>query len=71
MQGRRVVSVTVRPYDNLDILIQRHEEAEKTFDGKLTEFDAHDLRYIGLAFGGPARPISALPLPKAAPQLAN
>jgi hypothetical protein len=49
VQGRRVACVTVRLYDNLDILIERHREAEKTFDGKLTELAAQHLRYIGLA----------------------
>jgi len=49
MQGRGVVLATVRLYNNLDILIQRHEEAQKTFDGKLTEFPAQHFRYIGLA----------------------
>jgi len=49
MQGRGVVPATVRLYNNLDILIQRHEEAQKTFDGKLTEFPAQHFRYIGLS----------------------
>jgi hypothetical protein len=41
MQGWSVlVSPAVRLDDYLDILIKRHEEAEKTFDGELTEFAA-------------------------------
>jgi hypothetical protein len=49
MQGWSVVSATVRLHHNLDILIQRHQEAQKAFDGKLTEFSAQHFRYIGLS----------------------
>jgi hypothetical protein len=48
MQGRSVGAATVRLHDDLNILIQRHEEAEKTFDGELTEFAAQHLRYVRL-----------------------
>jgi len=36
-------------YDNLHVLVERHEEAQKAFHGKLPEFTAQHLRYIGLA----------------------
>jgi hypothetical protein len=49
MQDRGAASATVRPYDDFHILIQGHEETKKTLDGKLTEFAAQHLRYIGLA----------------------
>jgi hypothetical protein len=49
MQGRSVVSVPVRPYDDLHILIERHEKAQKTLDGKLPELPAqHFLIYRAL-----------------------
>jgi hypothetical protein len=49
MQGRAVGSVAERLYDDFDIPIQGHEEAEKPFDGKLAEFAAQHLLHVGLA----------------------
>jgi hypothetical protein len=48
LQGWGVVSVTVRLHDNLHILIERHEEAQKALNRKLPELAAQHLRYIGL-----------------------
>jgi len=39
----------VRFYDDLHILVERHEEAQKALNGKLPELPAQHLRYIGLA----------------------
>jgi hypothetical protein len=39
----------VRLYDDLHILVQRHQEAQKTLNRKLPEIAAQHLRYIGLA----------------------
>jgi hypothetical protein len=49
LQGRGVVSAAVRLYDNLHILVERHQEAQQSFHGKLAELAAQQLRYIGLA----------------------
>jgi hypothetical protein len=39
----------MRFHDNLDILIERHQEAQQAFDGELAELAAQHLRDIGLA----------------------
>ena len=44
-----MVSVTVRLHDNLHILVERYQEAQKAFHGKLPELTAQHLRNIGLA----------------------
>src|SRR5271165_2247327 len=49
LHRRRIVSIPVRFHNNLDILIERHQEAEQAFDGELAELAAQHLRYIGLA----------------------
>src|SRR5580704_958105 len=49
MQRRSVVTATVRLYDDLHVLIQRHEKTQKTLHGKLTELASEHLGYIGLA----------------------
>src|SRR5208283_238235 len=49
LQRSRVVSVTVGLYDNRHILIERHEEAQKALNRKLTKFTAQHLRHIRLA----------------------
>ena len=49
MQGRRVAFVPMRLHDNLDVLIERHEEPEKALNGKLPELAAQHLGNIGLA----------------------
>jgi hypothetical protein len=49
MQCWGVVSVTVGPYDNLHILIERHEKTQKPFDRELPKLPAQHLGYVGLA----------------------
>jgi hypothetical protein len=49
MQGRSVISVSVRLYDNLHILLERHEKAQEAFNGKLAELTAQHFGYIWLA----------------------
>jgi len=49
LQGGSVFPVTVRLYHDLNILIERHKEAQKALNGKLPELAAQHLRYIGLA----------------------
>ena len=49
LQGWGVVSVTVRLHDNFHILVERYQEAQKAFHGKLPELTAQHLRNIGLA----------------------
>ena len=49
MQGWSVVSVTMRLYHDLHILIEGDEEAQKALNGKLPELTAQHLGYIGLA----------------------
>jgi hypothetical protein len=44
-----VFSVAVRLHDNFHILVERYQEAQKAFHGKLTELTAQHLRNIGLA----------------------
>ncbi len=39
----------MRFHNNLDILIERHQEAQQAFDRELAELSAQHLRYIGLA----------------------
>jgi hypothetical protein len=48
MQRRSVVSAPVRPYNDLDILIERDEKAQKAFHRKLAEFASQHLGNIGL-----------------------
>ena len=36
-------------HDNLDILIEPHQQAQQPFDGELAELAAQHLRHIGLA----------------------
>jgi|HubBroStandDraft_6_1064221.scaffolds.fasta_scaffold716468_2 hypothetical protein len=43
MQRGSVFSVTMRLYNDLDILIERHEEAQKALNGELTELTAQHL----------------------------
>jgi hypothetical protein len=40
LQRRCVSCVAVRPYDDLHILIERHEEAQKALNRKLPEIAA-------------------------------
>jgi hypothetical protein len=49
LQSRSIASVTVRLHDNLHILVERYQEAQKAFHGKLPELTAQHLRNIGLA----------------------
>jgi hypothetical protein len=49
LQGRGVVSITVWLHDNLHILVERYQEAQQAFHGKLPELTAQHLRNIGLA----------------------
>jgi len=39
----------VRPDDDFNILIERHEETQKTLNGKLMEFAAQHFGNVGLA----------------------
>jgi hypothetical protein len=48
LQGRSVVSITVRLYDDLHILIEGYEKAQKSLNGKLPELAAQHFGYIGL-----------------------
>jgi hypothetical protein len=48
MQGRSIAPVTMRFYRDFNILIERHEKAQKALDGKLPEIAAQYLRYIRL-----------------------
>src|SRR5271157_5955373 len=43
MQRRPVVPVPMRFYHDFNILIECHEETQKTLDGKLPELAAHEL----------------------------
>ena len=49
LHRRRIVPATVRLHDNLDILIERHQEAQQSLDGELAELAAQHIRHIGLA----------------------
>jgi len=49
MQDPSVLSASVRLYDNLHILIERHQKAQQSFNRKLPELTAQHLGYIGLA----------------------
>jgi hypothetical protein len=49
LQCRGVVSAAVRFYDDLHILIERHEEAQQSLNGKLPKLTAQHLRYVGVA----------------------
>ncbi len=49
MQGWGVVPVSVWRYDDLNILIERHQKAQEAFNGELPELTAQHLGYIGLA----------------------
>src|ERR1017187_267165 len=49
MPRRSVVSVTMGLYDNLYVLIERHQKTQKTLHGELAEFPAQHLRHVGLA----------------------
>jgi hypothetical protein len=49
LERRSASGVAVRLYDDLHILVQRHQEAQKTLNRKLPEIAAQHLRYIGLA----------------------
>jgi hypothetical protein len=49
LQGRSVISVTVRLYHDPHVLIARHQEAKQAFHGKLAELTAQHLGNIGLA----------------------
>ena len=59
MQRRLVICIPMRFYHDFNILIERHEEAQKTLDGKLPELAAQQLGDIGLAY---AEQISRLDL---------
>src|ERR1017187_2341265 len=37
------------PYDDLNILIERHQKTQKTLHGELAEFPAQHLGHVGLA----------------------
>jgi hypothetical protein len=54
MKCRRVIPVPMRFYHDFNILIERHEKAQKALDRKLPELAAQQLGNIGLAsrFGG-------------------
>ena len=49
LQGRGAISARVRLHDNCHILVERYQEAQKAFHGKLPELTAQHLRNIGLA----------------------
>jgi hypothetical protein len=49
MQCWGIVSVPVRLYDDLHVLIERHEKTQKPFDGKLPKLPAQHLGYVVLA----------------------
>ena len=49
MECWRVVSVPVRFYDDLHILIERHEKTQKPFHRELAKLPAQHLGYVGLA----------------------
>lgn len=49
LQRRSVSRVAVRLYDDLHILIERHEEAQKALNRKLPELAAQHFRHIRLA----------------------
>lgn len=48
MRRRSDVPVTMRSYDDFNILVERHEEAQKALDRKLPEVAAQHLGDIGL-----------------------
>ena len=48
LQRRGVVSATVRFHDDLHVLVERYQEAQKAFHGKLPELTAQHLGNIGL-----------------------
>jgi hypothetical protein len=48
MEGWGVFPATMRLHDDLDILIERHQKAQKPLNGKLPELPAQHLGDIGL-----------------------
>jgi hypothetical protein len=48
MQSWSVVSAPMRLDDDLDILIERHQKAQKALNGKLPEFASQHLGNVGL-----------------------
>jgi hypothetical protein len=51
MQRWSVVSAAVRLHDDLDILIERHQEAQKALNRELPELAAQHLGNVGLSDG--------------------
>jgi hypothetical protein len=49
LQGGSVFPVVMRLYHDLDILIERHQEAQKALNGKLPEFSPQHFGNVGLA----------------------
>src|SRR6266853_6807798 len=49
MQGWRVLRITMRFYQDFDVLIERHEKTQKALDGKLPKLAGQHLGDIGLA----------------------
>src|ERR1035437_6642763 len=49
MQGWRILRITMRFYQDFNILIERHEKAQKALHGKLPELAAQHLGDVGLA----------------------
>lgn len=49
LHGRRIVPVAVRFHYNLDNLTERHQGAQRAFNGELAKPAAQHPRYIGLA----------------------
>jgi hypothetical protein len=49
LQGRSVISVTVRLHHDAHILIERYQETQQAFHGELAELSAQQLGNIGLA----------------------
>jgi hypothetical protein len=45
MHRRRITAVTVRPDDNLYIVMERYQEAQQPFDRKLPEFPSQHQGY--------------------------
>jgi hypothetical protein len=49
MQGWRVLRITMRFYQDFNVLIERHEKTQKALDGKLPKLAGQHLGDIGLA----------------------
>jgi hypothetical protein len=49
MQGWRILRIAMRLYQDLNILIERHEKTQKALDGKLPKLAAQHLGDIRLA----------------------